>query len=63
MQPRLVTEPAPPALIPPQKSVQIEDTLAYSSRRWRAEAWERERNRELRAVERHPELTRRHKSV
>lgn len=32
---------------------------AYSSRRWRAEAWERERNRELRAVERHPDILRR----
>ena len=63
MQPRLVAESAPPAPITPQKSVQIEETLNYSSRRWRAEAWERERNRELRAVERHPELTRRHKSV
>jgi hypothetical protein len=61
MPPRLVAEPAtPPAPIPqPQKSVQIEEALNYSSRRWRAEAWERERNRELRAVERHP----RHKGL
>lgn len=58
MQPRLVTEPAPLAPIPPQKSVQLEDTLNYSSRRWRAEAWERERNREC-----HPEPTRRLKSL
>jgi hypothetical protein len=59
MQPRLVTEPAPPAPIPPQ----IEDAPNYASPRRRAEAWERERNREMRAVDRHPELTRRHKGV
>lgn len=34
---------------------------AYSSRRWRAEAWERERSRELRAVELHPDILRRRK--
>jgi hypothetical protein len=59
MQPRLVTEPAPPAPLP----TQIEDAPNYASRRWRAEAWERERNRELRAVERHPEPARRHKGL
>ena len=57
MQPRLVTEPPFPA--PPQISDRLENTPNYSSRRWRAEAWERERNRELRAVERLP----RHKSL
>jgi hypothetical protein len=59
MQPRLVTEPPPQSPIPPQ----ADDTPNYSSRRWRAEAWERERNRELRAVERHPELARRHNQL
>jgi hypothetical protein len=59
MQPRLVTELAPPAPIPPQ----IEDTPNYASRRWRAEAWERERKRELRAVERPPEPARRLKGL
>jgi hypothetical protein len=54
MPPRFVTEPAPPVPIQAQKPVQIEDRLTFSSRRWRAEAWERERNRELRTVERHP---------
>ncbi len=32
------------------------DTLRYASRRWHAEAWERERERELRAVEKHTEI-------
>jgi hypothetical protein len=59
MQPRLVTNPAVPAPLPPQISAPIENTPNYSSRRWRAEAWERERNRELRAVDRHP----RHKGL
>jgi hypothetical protein len=42
---------------------QAEDAPGYSSRRWRAEAWERERNRELRAVERHPDIARRRKGI
>ncbi|HEY2861067.1 MAG TPA: hypothetical protein VGJ21_21840 [Terracidiphilus sp.] len=37
----------------------LEDVADFSSRRWRAEAWERERNRELRAVEQRPEIVRR----
>jgi hypothetical protein len=49
MQPRLVPEPAAIKALPPQ----IEETPNYSSRRWRADAWERERNRELRSIERH----------
>jgi hypothetical protein len=59
MQPRLVSEPALPAPIPPQ----IEEAPNYSSRRLRAEAWERERSRELRAVERRSEPVRRHKGL
>ena len=31
----------------------------YASRNWRAEAWERERERELRAIERRPDRARR----
>jgi hypothetical protein len=58
MQPRLVTEPPAPTPVPPP----VEDAPNYSSRRWRAEAWERERNRELRS-ERHPDLARRHKQL
>jgi hypothetical protein len=69
------TAPAAPAIVPPQLRVttqpslpvaiaaQIEEAPDYSSRRWRAEAWERERNRELRAVERHPEIARRRKGL
>jgi hypothetical protein len=59
MQPRLVAEPVAPAPTAPPK---LDDTPNYSPRRWRAEAWERERNRELRAIDRRPELTRHHKS-
>jgi hypothetical protein len=32
------------------------------SRQWRAEAWERERERELRAVDRRPEIALRRRS-
>jgi hypothetical protein len=35
----------------------------FASRSWRAEAWERERERELRAIERHPEIARRRSSA
>ncbi|HWG20200.1 MAG TPA: hypothetical protein VG225_06685 [Terracidiphilus sp.] len=56
LQPRLV-EPALPVSAVPS----LDDTPVYASRRWRAEAWERERSRELRAVERHPDLARRRK--
>lgn len=48
-QPELVTMPVRPYPkdIPPLPA----DTLRYASRRWHAEAWERERERELRAAE------------
>jgi hypothetical protein len=59
MQPRLVAEAPLPAPI----AIQPEETPGYSSRRWRAEAWERERTRELRAVERHPDIARRRKGL
>ena len=42
-------EPVPPVAEPPR----------YASRNWRAEAWERERERELRSGERHPGMARR----
>ncbi|MGB0065361.1 MAG: hypothetical protein WBP85_13015, partial [Terracidiphilus sp.] len=42
MPPRTYPKDVPP--LPP-------DTLRYASRRWHAEAWERERERELRAAE------------
>lgn len=52
----LAEAPIPVAPPPPP-----DEPPAYSSRRWRAEAWERERSRELRALERHPDILRRRK--
>ncbi len=37
----------------------VPDEPRYSSANWRAEAWERERERELRAAERRPDIVRR----
>jgi len=51
--PRPLAEPASTA--PPPQG----DTPQYASRRWRAEAWERERNRELRASDRHFDIAHR----
>ena len=54
-QPELVTTPPipNPAKLPPA----LLETSRHSSRAWRAEAWERERERELRAQETRPDLT------
>ena len=41
---RALQEPRPPVTVP-----MVEDAPNYSSRRWRAEAWERERERERRS--------------
>ena len=49
-----LAQPAP-APIAEESSQNTEQTPRYTSRTWRAEAWEREREREIRAVERHPE--------
>jgi hypothetical protein len=52
----LVTLPARPhseGLVPPP------DEQRFASRNWRAEAWERERERESRAIEHRPEIARR----
>lgn len=57
MPARSGSESSLPAAIP----ILPDDPPAYSSRRWRAEAWERERNREMHALERHPDFLRRHK--
>jgi hypothetical protein len=57
---------ARPPLIEPRPlapAPRIEDAPNYSSRRWRAEAWERERERELHAVERRPESVPRHRKT
>jgi hypothetical protein len=46
---------AMPGRLAPEENVVPEDAPRYTSRNWRAEAWDRERERELRAVERRPE--------
>jgi hypothetical protein len=40
----------------------FEDSPRYASRNWHAEAWDRERERELRAVERRPDIAVRRRS-
>jgi len=47
---------------PPPNPIQNDDAPRFASRNWRAEAWERERERELRAVERRPETAVRRRS-
>jgi len=51
-QAELVAMPSRPSADPPALPV---DPPRYSSRNWRAEAWDRERERELRSVERRPD--------
>jgi hypothetical protein len=58
MPTRLVSSEPRPVSTPPV----IEQPSTYSSRHLRAEAWEREREREMRALERRPDLARRRKS-
>jgi hypothetical protein len=52
--PEIVTMPSQPYSkeLPPLPA----DTLRYASRRWHAEAWERERERELRAIDNHTDI-------
>jgi len=52
----LVTMPAR-SIVPATRD--LPDEPHYSSANWRAEAWERERERELRAAERRPDIVRR----
>jgi hypothetical protein len=57
----LVTMPNRPpigAFAPP-----LDELPRYASRNWRAEAWERERERELRAIERRPDIPARRRST
>jgi hypothetical protein len=58
--PEIVTMPSRPAPheFPPLPA----DTLRYASRRWHAEAWERERERELRAIANHPDIAARRRT-
>jgi hypothetical protein len=59
-QPELVAMPGrPPAEDP---SPAPEDPPRYASRNWRVDAWDRERERELRAAERHPDRAARRRS-
>jgi hypothetical protein len=56
----LVAMPArPPASEPLPRA---EETPVYMSRQWRAEAWEREREREMRSAERLPQIALRRRS-
>ena len=59
MQPRPPEEEPRPLTAAPR----IEDAPNYASRRWRAEAWERERERELHAVEHRAESAPRHRKT
>jgi hypothetical protein len=59
-QPELVTMPSRP--LPQDPPLLPADTLRYASRRWHAEAWERERERELRAIENHPDIAARRRT-
>jgi len=53
-QPEIVTSPLKP--VPVELPPTLPETPHHASRTWRAEAWERERERELRAVENRPDL-------
>jgi len=54
----LVAMPARPAVaLSSDPPAPVEEAPRYSSRNWRAEAWDRERERELRAVERRPDIS------
>ena len=53
---------AMPARLAAEPHVIPEEAPRYTSRNWRAEAWDRERERELRAVERRPEISPRRRS-
>jgi hypothetical protein len=43
-------------------AAQAEEPSSFRSRKWRAEAWDRERERELQAVERRPDIAARRRS-
>lgn len=59
-QPELLTMPVrmPSAVSDPLP----EEAPRYNSRHWRAEAWDRERERELRAIENRPDIAARRRS-
>jgi hypothetical protein len=54
---------AMPARLPAAEAATVpEEAPRYASRNWRAEAWDRERERELRSVERRPDTSPRRRS-
>ena len=55
MQMELVTSPV--RAHSEEVAVAVNESPRYASRNWRAAAWERERERELHAIERHPGLS------
>lgn len=54
--------PFPESLIEPAAVALEEPAATHSSRNWRAEAWERERERELRSVDRRPDIAARRRA-
>jgi len=52
----------PPRPAPRETAEKDDEPPLYMSRQWRAQAWERERERELRTVERRPEIAFRRRS-
>ncbi|HEY1159415.1 MAG TPA: hypothetical protein VGE83_02225 [Terracidiphilus sp.] len=58
-QPELV---ATPARLQAEEPTAPDEPPRFASRNWRAEAWERERERELRAAERRPDIAARRRS-
>ncbi|MGD0737612.1 MAG: hypothetical protein ABR976_20970 [Terracidiphilus sp.] len=53
---------APEQAGPEQLEPVVEELASFSSRKWRADAWEREREREMRAVDRRPDAEVRRRS-
>ena len=60
VQPELVSMPG--GLQAEEPPLALDEPPRFASRNWRADAWERERERELRAAERHPEKAARRRS-
>jgi hypothetical protein len=54
---------AMPGRILPERLPAPPEEPRFASRNWRAEAWERERERELRAIEHRPDIARRRSSA
>ena len=59
----LVAMPGRPQAEAPVPAPKLEEPPRYASRSWRAEAWERERERESRTTERHPSVAARRRSI